>query len=230
MHQCKHLKKTKKKPTINPPPTRMLGFNVPQCLSLLFILFILNTSAEMGFHVFALDNLNKRCFVPGGLFFFLPWQTLKIIIKETQNMIWNVLLWQISKKNPCFLSIFSQLAGEENKWSYPEMRGNCADISGGSCSASLNPLVLKRKRKWKRKSLQCSSSTAALMSPCSRRMFVEITWFALVISPVHLKTAVSFRLTAVCEAIGGFISLLFAFRAMLPICRGFFSIKGSFSH
>lgn len=48
----------------------MLGFNVPQCLSLLFILFILNTSAELGVHVFALDNLNKRCFVPGGLFFF----------------------------------------------------------------------------------------------------------------------------------------------------------------
>lgn len=108
------------------------------------------------------------------------------------------------------------------------MRGNCANISGRSCSASLNPLVLKRKRKWKRKSLQCSSSTAALMSPCSRRMFVEITWFALVISPVHLKTAVSFRLTAVCEAIGGFISLLFAFRAMLPICRGFFFHHGVF--
>lgn len=108
------------------------------------------------------------------------------------------------------------------------MREKCANISGRSCSASLNPLVLKRKRKWKRKSLQCSSSTAALMSPCSRRMFVEITWFALVISPVHLKTAVSFRLTAVCKAIGGFISLLFAFRAMLPICQGFFPSRGLF--
>lgn len=110
------------------------------------------------------------------------------------------------------------------------MRGNCANISGRSCSASLNPLVLKRKRKWKRKSLQCSSSTAALMSPCSRRMFVEITWFALVISPVHLKTAVSFRLTAVCESVASYHFYLLSVpcyqyvEAFFP-SRGLFPIK-----
>lgn len=65
------------------------------------------------------------------------------------------------------------------------------------------------------------------MSPCSPLMFAAITCFALVKSPVHLQTAVSFGLTAVCEANGGFISVLFAVHAVRPICRG--SITGSFS-
>lgn len=102
--------------------------------------------------------------------------------------------------------------------------------AAGAAPQSLDQVALERRKKWKRKSLQSSSSAAALMSPCSRPMFAAITWFALVISLVHFKSAVSFRLTAVCKLHGRFISVLFAFRAMLPICRGFFShIEGSFS-
>lgn len=96
------------KTTINPPPTRMLGFNVPQCLFLLFILFILDTILDWLFMCLPLTTWTKDVLFQEG--FFLPWQTLKIIIKKTSeyDMIWNVLLWQISKKT-CFLSISHNL-------------------------------------------------------------------------------------------------------------------------
>lgn len=66
------------------------------CLSYSFYIPVLNWV----FMCLPLTTWTKDAlFQEGCFFFFLPWQTLKIIIKETQNMIWNVLLWQISKKN-----------------------------------------------------------------------------------------------------------------------------------
>lgn len=53
----------------------MHSFDLSQCLPALFTLFHVNTTGELGIYVFALENMNKRCFVLGG---FLPRQTLEI--------------------------------------------------------------------------------------------------------------------------------------------------------
>lgn len=86
----------------------MLGFNVPQCWSLLFILLILDTSAELGIYVFALDNVNKRCFVMGCFSSALTdLEDNNNIMKERKNLrVWYEMYLCGSTR---FLSVFHNL-------------------------------------------------------------------------------------------------------------------------
>lgn len=52
----------------------MHSFDLSQCLPALFTLFHVNTTGELGIYVFALENMNKRCFVLGGFYLDRPWK------------------------------------------------------------------------------------------------------------------------------------------------------------
>lgn len=142
----------------------MHSIDVPQCLSLLFITFILDTAAKLGVYVFALDNLNTRCVCLGGcflsfFFFFSAFTNLEHNNnKKNQYAIYNVdgadwtfcgRLPQTSSPN-IFHNLLERRRGDPlQKWEEV--------VLTSLLRKPWTRLVLGRERKWKRKN-RCGCS------------------------------------------------------------------------